>query len=486
MEERVPEWMAREIRLSTPRIWGVDGRPPPQAWQVRGLCHTTGDTGKLEASDPNRTTPLVAMMIGNQGLDKQDPIGGQPEKPPTNVGSGDVSSTSSRPSFVNLTYRYDKKQQGKSVDVYVFDSGIKQIPEFEARLQESVINGFKDSRISEVQKDELKFLDNAQKNDDFKGHGTHVASVLAGKEYGVAKKATLFSVKVLDEKSKGNPISISHGIKEVLNKVRASNPRKQTVINFSIGGVFEDRWVDVTLGFAELIKEGVHVVASAGNAITTAGRLCTPTADVLAKVPGIEKKLDFLNSNGKLDEKIKQILDFLQDIIIVGATDIQDKLATITACGPRVDILAPGQNVYGYPIAGEDKSPAIGTSESCAIVAGLLACHISGIVAQKAEKNISEDEAHKLLVPKECKAALLANAVEAAIISTGKSASTSSADTDLETESEDGDRPELTLGEKDKLRQQSKGFPSLKFYASLTEPTLATRLIATNGIWKVQ
>ncbi|THU86065.1 subtilisin-like protein [Dendrothele bispora CBS 962.96] len=430
---------------------------PKDAWHLARICQKGPFTSSSQAAKPD---PPVQSTGG--------------QKPPqTNVGPGGIPPPPPPPATVKVIYRFDKKQQGENVDVYVLDSGIEPNPkEFGDRLQKSVINGFNDNRLSEsssMNDKEKNNLKNAKTNDDLNGHGTHVASVLAGNDYGVAKMATLFAVKVLDEDKIGNPISISNGIKEVLNKVKANNPRKPTVVNFSAGHVFETKWVDVTLGFAELIKEGIHVVTSSGNGgQATAGRLCTPTADVLKGVPDIEQKLGFLNSNGTLDEKIKQILNLLGTIIIVGATDIKDNLTPFTDCGPRVDILAPGNNVFGYS-RDNQVTPAIGTSEATPIVTGLLACQISGILAQKAEKAISEDQAHKLLLPEACKAALLANAVDAAIISTDKNAtSASSADTNLETKSEAGEKPKMSPEDKEKLRQQT------------------TKRIATNGIWKVQ
>lgn len=39
---------------------------------------------------------------------------------------------------------------------------------------------------------------------DLFGHGTHVSGIIAGKTFGVAKKASLFAVKVLDATGQGN------------------------------------------------------------------------------------------------------------------------------------------------------------------------------------------------------------------------------------------------------------------------------------------
>jgi len=69
---------------------------------------------------------------------------------------------------------------GEGVDVYVIDSGIyTEHEDFENRA----IFGYT--------------IDPNWGKDDDNGHGTYVASLIGGKNYGVAKKATLIAVQVL-------------------------------------------------------------------------------------------------------------------------------------------------------------------------------------------------------------------------------------------------------------------------------------------------
>jgi subtilisin family serine protease len=78
------------------------------------------------------------------------------------------------------SYTYDSTA-GAGTCVYVIDTGIYTAhPEFEGRAS---------------------FLANFAgdgQNSDGNGHGTHCAGTVGSKSYGVAKKATLFAVKVLD------------------------------------------------------------------------------------------------------------------------------------------------------------------------------------------------------------------------------------------------------------------------------------------------
>jgi cerevisin len=75
---------------------------------------------------------------------------------------------------------------GEGVDVYVVDTGVNiQHEDFEGRA----VWG-----ITTPQGDE---------DHDGNGHGTHVASTIAGKKFGVAKKANIIAVKVLGSSGSG-------------------------------------------------------------------------------------------------------------------------------------------------------------------------------------------------------------------------------------------------------------------------------------------
>ena len=68
----------------------------------------------------------------------------------------------------------------KGVDAYILDSGIDiSHPDFEGRARW----GYTGSSINEA-------------DQDFHGHGTHVAGTVGGRTYGVAKGANLIAVKV--------------------------------------------------------------------------------------------------------------------------------------------------------------------------------------------------------------------------------------------------------------------------------------------------
>ncbi|GFH06242.1 Kazal-like domain-containing protein [Haematococcus lacustris] len=72
-------------------------------------------------------------------------------------------------------------------------------------------------------------------NWDDNGHGTHVAGIAAGSIHGVAKKAIVHAVKVLDAQGSGSYSNIISGMGWVKNFVLQNNIR-QAVVVMSLGG----------------------------------------------------------------------------------------------------------------------------------------------------------------------------------------------------------------------------------------------------------
>jgi len=78
---------------------------------------------------------------------------------------------------------------------------------------------------------------------DIIGHGTHIAGILAGTKFGVAKKAQIVAVKVLGGRS-GSTMAVIKGIewavkdhmKAVAEAKRKGKIHKGSVINMSLGG----------------------------------------------------------------------------------------------------------------------------------------------------------------------------------------------------------------------------------------------------------
>jgi subtilisin family serine protease len=107
--------------------------------------------------------------------------------------------------------------------------------------------------------------------DDVNSHGTHVTSTVIGYNLrgtpvnGVAPKATIIPVKVLNQAGFGWSSIIAEGILHVAT-LKADDPivsKQPVVINMSLGGPSLDAVEEAAIDFA--IKQGVIIVAAAGN-----------------------------------------------------------------------------------------------------------------------------------------------------------------------------------------------------------------------------
>lgn len=215
---------------------------------------------------------------------------------------------------------------GRGVHVYLADSGILTThSDFEGRAiptLEVLAQGLRKCSAS----------DTSCARDNI-GHGTHTAGIVAGKTWGVAKKATLHAVKVLGDDNWGR---YSWWI-SALDWV-ATNGQRPAIISASLGG----RGVPaLVVAVDAVIRAGVTVVVSAGNENSDA--------------------CDFMPSG-------------IKSAITVGATGLDDHIASYSNFGSCVDIFAPGSHIVS-DYSSSDTAVAVmsGTSMACPHVAGAAA-----------------------------------------------------------------------------------------------------------------
>lgn len=226
-----------------------------------------------------------------------------------------------RQGMANHEYMY--MNDGANVDVYILDSGIRHThTEFEGRahfLYSTVRDGVT--------------------SDCGSGHGTHVAGIIGSKTYGVAKKVSIFAVRVLDCDGGGTARNIVEGVDAVLNRTLRSGRR--SVINLSIGG---NKNTGVDFQVRRLRSAGVVVVAAAGNEGDDA--------------------CDYSPSNlGKSNY-----------VLTVGASDRYDNAPSWSNYGECVSLLAPGVSITSLGIQ-SDIATTIkdGSSMASPSVAGAVA-----------------------------------------------------------------------------------------------------------------
>jgi subtilisin family serine protease len=206
---------------------------------------------------------------------------------------------------------------GEGVDAYIVDTGVLIThPDLKGRAK--IGASFS--------------TDNNDK--DGNGHGSHVAGTVAGAKFGVAKKATIIAVKVLNSQGSGTNSDVIAGIEWV--GTNAPKTGRKSVANMSLGGG-ASRALDEAVRAA--IKNGVMFAVAAGN---SAGDAC---------------KLS--------PARVKEALT-------VAASDKNDRLASFSERGPCVDIIAPGVDITSSWNNGRENTIS-GTSMASPHACGVLA-----------------------------------------------------------------------------------------------------------------
>ncbi|KAM5462371.1 Secreted subtilisin-like serine protease sub5 [Microsporum audouinii] len=177
-------------------------------------------------------------------------------------------------------------------------------------------------------------------NSDGTGHGTHVAGTIAGKTYGIAKKAKVIAVKVLNSEGKGPTSGIIAGINWSINNARQNGMLHKSVINMSLGGSYSAGLNHAT---AQAIKAGIFVSVSAGN--------------------------DNINSNNNSPASEKSVCT-------IAASMEDDSKASFSNWGPAVDLYAPGHNILSARPGGGSQvmsGTSMAAPHACGVAAYLIA-----------------------------------------------------------------------------------------------------------------
>ncbi|MFI1226331.1 MULTISPECIES: S8 family serine peptidase [unclassified Streptomyces] len=243
---------------------------------------------------------------------------------------------------------YAYPNEGEGVTAYIVDTGLyRQHTDFEGRAS----SGY-------------DFIDNDADSADCHGHGTHVAGTVGGKSYGVAKKAKLVGVRVLNCQGSGSTSQIVAGMDWV-----ARNAQKPAVANMSLGGGSDQAMDDAVQG---AINAGIPVAVAAGNDNRDA---CNTSP---ARLPAA---------------------------ITLGSTDSNDARSSFSNYGRCLDLFAPGGSIVSTRMGGGTQTMS-GTSMASPHAAGAAAIHLS---------------AHPNATPQQVRDALVNNALSGVVTNPGSS-----------------------------------------------------------------
>ena len=164
---------------------------------------------------------------------------------------------------------YKQNLYGSGIGIAVLDSGIYPHPDF--MNHGSRITAFRD------------FVNHRQTPYDDNGHGTHIAGIIAGSGYlsegkymGMAPRAHLIILKILDSKGNGTAETVCRAIEWT---VRNRSRFHIHILNISIGAKAGEETTEsrMLIDAAEYAWDrGLTVVAAAGNNGPASGSVTSP------------------------------------------------------------------------------------------------------------------------------------------------------------------------------------------------------------------
>ncbi|BFV55295.1 serine protease [Kitasatospora sp. CMC57] len=249
-----------------------------------------------------------------------------------------------------LDHRYDYPDTaGQGVTAYIVDTGVMiSHHDFGGRA----VYGY-------------DAIDGDTVAEDGHGHGTHVAATVAGALHGVAKKARVVAVRVLDDSGEGTTEQVVAGVDWV-----TSHAVKPAVVNMSLGGD-PDEAIDTAV--RNSIATGLTYTVAAGN--------------------------DGLDASAHSPARVATALT-------VGATTSADRRASYSNYGPLVDLFAPGSDIVSAATWWEDGETTMsGTSMAAPHVAGAAAIYLA---------------AHRTATPAQVAAALTGSATTGSLHDLGE------------------------------------------------------------------
>ncbi|MFJ2016614.1 S8 family peptidase [Streptomyces nodosus] len=272
-----------------------------------------GYTANLSATEARRLAadPSVASVEQNQTVHLTDTT---QSNAPWGLDRIDQASLP-----LSGTYTYPDSA-GSGVTAYVIDTGV--------RITHSQISGRASYGYDAV---------SGGTPSDGNGHGTHVATTIAGSTYGVAKKAKIVAVRVLDASGSGTTAGVIAGVDWV-----TKNHSGPSVANMSLGG-----GASSTLDTAvrNSIASGVTYAIAAGN--------------------------DNANASSSSPARVTEA-------ITVGATTSTDARASYSNYGSVLDLFAPGSSITaGWNTSDTATNTISGTSMATPHVAGAAAVYLA-------------------------------------------------------------------------------------------------------------
>lgn len=231
----------------------------------------------------------------------------------------------------HLDGEYKPEGTGALASIYIIDTGVRYTHhEFEGRAKYAGFDVID------------KLTGSNQRGEDCQGHGTHCAATAAGKTYGVAKKAHIYSLRALGCEGSGAVSGIIEGMDFIAKQVNQKTHEGPVVFSMSLG-VRESYALNTAI---QIVTDmGIIAVSAAGN---QAGDAC-----------------DYSPASARVG-------------IAVGATDRHDDMVPFSNAGECTDIYAPGASIKSATSSCDTCTMTeSGTSMAAPHVAGYMAVFLS-------------------------------------------------------------------------------------------------------------
>jgi major intracellular serine protease len=228
---------------------------------------------------------------------------------------------------------WQRSEQGEGIIIATLDTGVDNE---HSNLKSNIIGGY-------------NFTEDDNKNPnifkDYRGHGTHVAGIIASSDngeglVGVAPKSKLLILKVIDKNGFGNYENLIKGIEYSINWI-GPNGEMVNVINMSLGGPKPDESLQKVIRKAR--QKGIVLVSAAGN-----------------------------QGDGNPNSFEISYPGFYNEVIQVGSMTQDYKPSVFSNTNVNLDFVAPGENVFSAHLNGKYVE-LTGTSMAAPYVTGAVA-----------------------------------------------------------------------------------------------------------------
>ncbi|QRW06000.1 Serine protease [Ceratobasidium sp. AG-Ba] len=236
----------------------------------------------------------------------------------------------------SLDYIFDYRPACSSINVYLLSTGINsRHVDFGSRARQGAIFG-------------------KYHAEDVNGNGTFVAGIIGGKRFGIAKTASIISVKVIGDNGRGFVSNMIAGVNWAVN--HAATTHQQSILHLNFLTDTPNPLLEQAINNA--ISKGIHVVVPAGDANRDAKGVSPARMPKVITVGAVNIADDRWLESSTKGSNFGAIVDVFAPGVAITTTWIRSATATQSITGTRA-AAAHVTGLVAYLLAAEGpRSPA--------------------------------------------------------------------------------------------------------------------------------